>query len=94
MPPKAVGGIFNVFESIPRLEAEEEMCADKSLLMDPKPSSSGLGLKAIDTESSEVEPASKFYYTCTAIPPCSYVSGRCRSILDPSSIAPKHCSNS
>lgn len=58
------------------------MCADKKLLIDPKPSNCGLGF-TYNRENPEVEPAPKFYYTCTAIPPCSYVSSRCSSILDP-----------
>lgn len=76
MTPKTVGCIFNVFESIPRLEAEETMCADKKLLLDPKPFKCRLGSKSSYTENPELELPPKFFYTCTAIPPCSNISTR------------------
>jgi hypothetical protein len=85
--PTSVGSIFNVFESIPRLDAEENMCADKKLLIDPRPIC-GSELPYLDRENPEAgvsngaEPAPKFYYTCTTIPHCSYVSSRC-GILHP-----------
>lgn len=80
--PKTMGGIANVFESIQRLEDEEKMCANKKMLIDPRPTY-GLGSKYLvvdgDCGPSDGDPAElvpQNYFACGAIPHCTYVSPR------------------